>query len=153
SALLPKFLELLDPVIARGGCISLLRNPRNPNAPRELATVRSAAEPLGRDISPLEATGPSEILTAFHSTAAGKCRGLIVTADRMFNNGAVEIARLSLASGIAAITGERDFAVAGGMMSYGQDAAERDRQIGRYAGRILAGEKPADLPVLQPSKF
>jgi putative ABC transport system substrate-binding protein len=101
----------------------------------------------------LEASTGGEIDVAFASIARDHTDALFVAPDGFFNTRRVHLATLAARHAIPATYGARDYAEAGGLMSYGASATDANRQAGVYAGRILKGEKPADLPVLQPTKF
>ena len=114
--------------------------------------MRAAAATLGLQIRVLDASTESEIEAAFDSAgAAGRRDGCLV--DPFFLTQAAHIAALAARLGVPAIYGRRRFAEAGGLISYSDDVADSYRQAGIYTGRILKGEKPADLPVVRPTKF
>jgi putative ABC transport system substrate-binding protein len=116
--------------------------------------VHEAARTIGLQIQVLNATTISEIDAAFATLARERLDALFVAPDVFFNFGRrVQIATLAARERIAAVYSNRGYVVAGGLMSYGTDDVDRFRQAGVYAGKILNGAKPADLPVLQPTKF
>jgi putative ABC transport system substrate-binding protein len=132
---------------------AMLLNPANPNSPGEVADVRDAASTLGRTIEFVPASSAQEIVAGFASLAQKRIDALLVQPDPMFAARRTELALLAAHAATPAIYGERRYAEAGGLMSYGPSLAEQYRQVGNYTGRVLKGEKPADLPVQQPTKF
>jgi putative ABC transport system substrate-binding protein len=154
SALLgAKRLELLhslDPKIDRVG---VLVNPNIPEARLQLEEVQNAARALGVEFRALNAGSEREIDTVFTTIAQDKIEGLVVTADPFFNSQRDRLAELSARFKVPAIYQAREHVVAGGLMSYGASITDTYRQAGVYVGQILKGEKPSDLPVLQPTTF
>jgi putative ABC transport system substrate-binding protein len=153
SLLEPKKLELLHDVIAKAAPIAMLTNPKNPNAEADATAVQAAAHPLGRPVSFVSASTENEIEAAFATMARQQARGLIVAADPFFNSRREQLVSLATQSKLGAIFEWREFVEAGGLMSYGSSLTDVWRRVGVYAGRILKGKKPADLPVQQPAKF
>jgi putative tryptophan/tyrosine transport system substrate-binding protein len=126
------------------------------NAPLNETTLRDAQEAaraIGLQIQVLNATTIGEIDAAFASLAHDRPDALFVSADAFLFARRMQIATLAARGRIAAAFSYREFVVAGGLMSYGTDVADGMRQVGVYAGKILNGTKPADLPVLQATKF
>ena len=149
----PKRLELLHEVVPAATTLVLLVNPTNPNAETQLRDLHAAARTLGLQLQVLQASVEREIDTAFASLLQLQARGLTIGHDPFFNTQTERLAALALRHTMPSIYQFREFAAAGGLMSYGTDFADAYRQSGVYAGRILKGEKPGDLPVLQPTKF
>jgi putative ABC transport system substrate-binding protein len=147
-----KRLELLREM-RRPRLVGVLFNPSNPEAEHELKDIEAAARALGQRIILLNASSSSDIDTAFATLVEMKGDALISTADTLFNNRRVQIVSLAARHAIPAIYVSRDWVAAGGLMSYGALTADAWRQVGIYAGRILKGEKAAELPVVQPTKF
>jgi putative tryptophan/tyrosine transport system substrate-binding protein len=126
-------------------------NPNNPNW--ELDSVQAAARSLGQQILVLNADGDREIDTAFATIAQHQAAALLVASDPLFFDRRVQLIALAARQAIPAIYYLRAFAQAGGLLSYGSNLTDMYRQVGSYTGRILNGERPADLPVLQSTKF
>jgi putative ABC transport system substrate-binding protein len=128
-------------------------NPIFSTAAEQLKEVEEAALSLGLQLRVLRASTDPELEIAFESIAQHRIAALTVAADSFFNSRRDKLAVLTARYAVPAIYNYRDYAVAGGLMSYGIDLADVYRQIGAYAGRVLKGAKPADLPILQPTKF
>jgi putative ABC transport system substrate-binding protein len=141
-----KRLGLLHELLPRATRFAVLVNPNSPLAESDIKDAQASAKAIGRQIEILTASNNREIDAAFASLVQKR-------ADVFFTNRRVQLATLAVRHGVPAIYSFREFAEAGGLMSYGTSNADRDRQVGVYAGRILKGEKPADLPILQPTKF
>jgi putative ABC transport system substrate-binding protein len=133
--------------------VAVLLNPGNSLAEFNLRDVQEAARVIGLQTHVVNASTSSEIDVAFAALARERPDALFVSPDVFFTSRRVQIATLAARGRIAAVSSNRDYVVAGGLMSYGTDVADRFRQTGVYAGKILNGAKPADLPVLQPTKF
>jgi putative ABC transport system substrate-binding protein len=118
-----------------------------------LRGVQDAARDLGQQVSILSASGERDIDAAFATVTASRAGALLVGSDPFFSNERDQVIALAARHAIPAIYEGREFAMAGGLASYGTSLADAYRQAGIYAGRILRGEKPADLPVVQPTKF
>ena len=146
-----KRLELLRE-IRRLMLVGVLFNPANPEAEDELKDVEAAARALGQRTIVLNASS-SDIDTAFATLVERRADALISTADTLFNNRRVQIVSLAARHAIPTIYVSRDWVAAGGLMSYGAPTVDAWRQVGIYAGRILKGEKTAELPVVQPTKL
>jgi ABC-type uncharacterized transport system substrate-binding protein len=153
AALGPKRLGLLRDLIRNSDLIAVLLNPTFPDAAREQREVEEAAHTIGQRITILHASDGKEIETVFETLVGMRAGGLLVCADPFFFAQREQFAALSARHTIPAIFEDRDFTLAGGLMSYGASFPDAVRQVGNYTGRILRGERPADLPVLQPTKF
>jgi putative ABC transport system substrate-binding protein len=153
GALGAKRLEMLREVVPAAAVVAMLVNPNYPSAPTEVQDVELAGRTLGLKISIFNARTEAEIEPAFASLVEQKAGGLLVADDPFLQSQRDTIVRLAERHAIPAIYFSRDFADAGGLMSYGPSIGEVYRQVGVYTGRILKGDKPADLPVLQPTKF
>jgi putative ABC transport system substrate-binding protein len=151
--LLPKRLELLRELVPTADLIAVLLNPSNPNLQTRLRDVQEAARTVGQRIIILSADNEHDIDTAFATMVQQRATALLVSDDPFLGTRSDQIVALAARHRIPACFFNRDFVVGGGLMSYQDDRSESIRQIGRYVGRILKGEKPADLPVMQPAKF
>ncbi len=149
----PKRLELLRELVPQAGVIGFLTNPAGVTNAGEVADMSAAARSVGQKIAILEATDQAEIDAAFAAAARQRVDAMVVFPTVAFRTRARQIAELAARYRIPASYPTREFAVAGGLMSYGDDRQDSLRQAGIYVGRVLKGEKPADLPVLQPTKF
>jgi putative tryptophan/tyrosine transport system substrate-binding protein len=155
SELVPKRLELLRELVPKPAAIAFLTNPANPNSEADVAEVRAAARTLGEQVIVLTASTIDEIDAAFTRAAERSIGALLIDVDVLFNKDPVSTRLVALAAryGVPTSHADRAAVAAGGLMSYLDDRADSLRQVGLYAGRILKGEKPADLPVMQPAKF
>jgi putative ABC transport system substrate-binding protein len=149
----PKRLELMHELIPAEKIIGLLLNPTNPVTQSVAATVRSAAGSLGLELKVLHAHSDEEVDRAFASLRETKVGALVIGTDPFFTSRAERLGSLSLRLAMPAIYQYREFAAAGGVMSYGGSITDSYRHAGLYAGRILKGEKPADLPVQLSTKI
>jgi len=153
SAIVPKRLELLRELVPQVQVFAALINPKSPNADISTRDTQDAASKLGLQIHILRASTADELDKAFATLVQVKAGALLIAPDGLFITNATQIAVLAARYGIPASHEFRSFPVAGGLMSYGGSNVDGWRQLGLYAGRILKGEKPADLPILQPTKF
>jgi putative tryptophan/tyrosine transport system substrate-binding protein len=149
----PKLLELITELVPRAGVIALLMNPNNPNAERVMRDVQEAARAKGVQLTIVKAGTESEIEAAFASLVQQQAGALVVGADAFFNSWREQLVALASRRAIPAIYEWREFPVAGGLISYGTSLTAVYRQVGIYAGKVLKGAKPADLPVQQPTTF
>ena len=148
-----KRTELVHGLIPSGAAVALLLNPRSPIiTENERRSVETTAAALGRQIRTFYASSQSEVEAAFATMPQG-IGALQVSGDAFFTNTRNQIIALAARHGIPAIYGWREYVVSGGLMAYGASLAHGYRQTGGYTGRILKGDSPADLPVLQPTKF
>jgi putative ABC transport system substrate-binding protein len=153
TELMPKRLELLSELVPRAAVIALLVNPNSAAAERQTRDVQEAAGAKGLQLSILKASTESEIDTAFTSLVELQAGALLVGADPFFNSRREQLVALASRHAVPAIYEWRAFAELGGLISYGPSQTGLWRQVGIYTGRILKGEKPADLPVQQPTIF
>jgi ABC-type uncharacterized transport system substrate-binding protein len=153
TELMPKRLELLSELAPHAGVIALLVNPNNPAAEPMIRDVQEAARAKGVQLPVLKAVTEGEIDAAFATFVQLHAGALVVAADAFFFNRRELIVALAARHAVPAIYFGREFALTGGLITYGPSVTAVVRHNGVYAGRILKGEKPADLPVQQPTKF
>jgi putative tryptophan/tyrosine transport system substrate-binding protein len=153
SQLETKKLQLLHGVVPKATTIGLLGNPSNANFQVITGELSEATQTLGLQLEIVKATAPPEFGAAFAALVQQGVGALVVGADPFFNSQRKALAELAARHAIPAIYEWREFAVAGGLMSYGTSLSEAYQQAGIYIGRIVRGEKPTDLPVVQPAKF
>ena len=151
--LFAKRLELLHELVPKAGVIAVLVNPDAPRAESNTKAVQDAARALGLQARVLRARNEQEIDAAFAAAVQMRVGALFVGSDPFFYLRREQIVRLVTRHALPASFDLREFVAAGGLMSYGASLAEVYRQCGIYTGKILGGAKPADLPVLQPTKF
>ena len=152
-ALGAKRLDLLRELIPGATTIAMLVNPSNPDSEFEVRDVQEAAGTLGRQLRMMTASSEADIEGAFEILRKQRIGALVVASDPYFSAQRARIVELAAHHAVPTIYERRDFPDAGGLISYGHNRAEAYRQLGVYTGRILRGDKPADLPVLQPAKF
>jgi len=148
-----KRLELLHELVPGTTPIGVLVNPANPAADLQLRKLQEAAGVIGRQIVILRATTAAEIDTAFEIAARRGTAALLLVQDPFYNSRREQLVALAARHKKPVAYPLREFADMGGLMSYGHDLVDGYRQMGVYAGRVLRGEKPADIPVVQPTKF
>jgi putative ABC transport system substrate-binding protein len=148
-----KQLGLLHDLVPKAATIAALFEPANEGNRIALRDARDATAALGQKLLVLEAGTADEIDAQFAKLGQEPADAMLVTTSPLFVTRARQIAALAARHRIPAIYVRREFAEAGGLMSYGFNFAEGYRELGRYAGRILNGERPADLPIIQPTKF
>jgi putative ABC transport system substrate-binding protein len=153
TELVAKQLGLLRELIPGMSRVAILVNTTNITAETTLRAAEDAAGVAGLQIQVFNASTSREINAAFASLGREHPDGLFVGGDALFNTRRAQLVNLASRHALPAIYAERIFPEIGGLMSYGTDITDAFRQVGIYAGRILKGAKPADLPVLQPSKF
>ena len=151
--LMSKRFELLSELAPQARVIAMLVNPSDPNAERFINEMEQVARAKGVNLRILKAGTEGEIDDAFASFVQQHAGGLVVEADPFFTARSEQLVALASRDAVPAIYTRREFAVSGGLISYGTSLAGAFRQAGIYAGKILAGAKPADLPVQQPTTF
>jgi putative ABC transport system substrate-binding protein len=149
----PKKLEILHELVPKTTQIGVLVNPRNPNAQTITTELQTASGALGLQIHIVNAATIAEVGAAFTTLIQQDVGALVVAADPFFNDQREALVTLAAQHALPAIYEWREFAAAGGLVSYGTIISDAYRQAGVYTGRILKGEKPVDLPVVQPTKF
>ena len=150
--LVPKRVELLHELLPTASTIGLLVNPTNADAAAVSRDAQAAAHALGLKLNILEASTERDLGRVFESSAELQTSGLVIGPDPFFVSRSEQLASLALHHRVPTIFAFRRFAAAGGLMSYGSDLADAYRLAGIYAGRVLKGERPADLPVQQATK-
>jgi ABC-type uncharacterized transport system substrate-binding protein len=153
AELTAKRLELLHIMVPSAVNVAVLSNPSNPAAKVVLGELEGAAQSMGLKVSSFQASTNQEIDAVFANIARERAGALFVAGDAFFLSRRVQLALLAVFHKLPAIAALRDFTEAGGLMSYGASLRDAYRQVGTYAGRILKGGKPVDLPVVQASKF
>ena len=152
-ALGPKRLELLHELVPKATVIAFLVNPANPVAASQIQEIREPARSLGLQVHVLEASSEAKIEIAFETLMQQRVGALLLANDTFLSGRRELFIALAARHAIPVMYPARDAVTAGGLMSYDASAEDSFRQVGTYVGRILKGEKPADLPVLQPTKF
>jgi putative tryptophan/tyrosine transport system substrate-binding protein len=150
---MPKRLELLSELVPQARVIALLVNPNNPGTKRMMQDMQEAARAKGLQLHILKAGAESEIDAAFVSLVQLQAGALVVGADPFFNSRREQAVALAARHAVPAMYELREFVSTGGLISYGPRLKATYRQVGIYAGKILKGAKPADLPVQQPTTF
>jgi putative tryptophan/tyrosine transport system substrate-binding protein len=153
SELGAKRLGVLREMVPTDALIAVVLNSRNPGSGSVLKNMQAAARSVGQEILLLNATNERELEHVFSVLVSRRVEGLVMMPDPFFNAHRDRIVHLAAHQAIPTIYDSREFAVAGGLMSYGPNYSDAYRQTGIYAGRVLRGAKPADLPVEQPTKF
>jgi putative ABC transport system substrate-binding protein len=148
-----KRLELLSELVPQAGVIALLVNPNNVNAERVIRDVQETARTKGLQLPILKASSESEIDAAFASLVQLHAGALVVGADPFLSGRREQLVALAARHAVPAIYAWREFADSGGLISYGSSLTAAYRLVGIYAGKVLKGAKPADLPVEQPTKY
>jgi putative tryptophan/tyrosine transport system substrate-binding protein len=152
-ALAPKRLELLHELVPKATAIAFLVNPTNPVAPSQVQEIREPARSLGLQIQVLEANSERQLEIAFETVVQQRFGALLLANDTYLSGRRELFVALAAQHAIPVMYAGRDAVAAGGLISYDASGVDQFRQVGGYVGRILKGEKPADLPVLQPTKF
>jgi putative tryptophan/tyrosine transport system substrate-binding protein len=153
SVLVTKRLQLVRELVPTAAVIAVLANPNSPESRAQLSDVEVAARFLGQQIHIVHAAGDSDFDTAFATLSRQQFGALLVTTDAFFYSRHHRIVALATRHAIPTIYDRREFATAGGLMTYGANYPDAYRQIGAYTGRILKGARPADLAVAQPTTF
>jgi putative tryptophan/tyrosine transport system substrate-binding protein len=152
SQLGPKRIQLLMQLNPKTAAIAVLVNPKNPNAV-DAKSFESAGRTIGVKIITLNASTEAELKEAFDQAVQQRADALLVHVDALFNDHVQQIITLAARHALPTMAANPQFAALGGLVSYGADTFDLVRQAGIYIGRILRGEKPADLPVIQPTRF
>ena len=153
AELMPKRLELISELVPQARVIALLVNPSNANAEPTIRDMQEAARTKGVQLHILKAGSESEIDDAFASLIQLHVGALVVSPDAFFGSRRAQLVALAARHAVPAIYEWREFTAAGGLISYGSSLTDTWRQVGVYAGKILNGTKPADLPIQRPTTF
>jgi putative ABC transport system substrate-binding protein len=148
-----KRVGLLQELVPRAARLAVLINPNNPLAEAFVADIRAAAPAIGRQIEVVTASTSRDIDTAFATLMQKRADALVLSSDALFVSSRVQLAALAARHAVPAIYPFREDAEAGGLMSYGPSNTDLVRQVGIYTGRVLKGEKPADMPILRAIRF
>jgi putative tryptophan/tyrosine transport system substrate-binding protein len=148
-----KRLGLLHEIVPQASAIGVLLNPSHPVAEDLLPALQEAASAIGLGVHVLRASSDREIEAAFETIVQQRIAALAVAGDPFFDTRRDKLVALAARHAVPTAYQFREYAEAGGLMSYGHDLPDVYRQAGLYAARILKGEKPADLPVVQPTKY
>jgi putative tryptophan/tyrosine transport system substrate-binding protein len=148
-----KLLGILRELVPTAAMIAVVLNPNFPDAEAQSQEVQEAARTVGLQIQILRASTERDLDTTFGALVELRAGGLLVGADPFLYSRRDYIVALATRHAVPAIYEQREFAVAGGLMSYGTNITDAYRQVGIYTGRVLKGEKPADLPVMQSTRF
>jgi putative ABC transport system substrate-binding protein len=151
--LLPKRLELLRELVPSATLIGVLLNPHNPNAEARSKNLQQAARTVGQQVLIVSAGSEYDLVSAFTTIVQKRAGALVVSDDPLLIGHSQQIVALAARHAVPAIYFTRSDTVNGGLMSYGANIDDLYRQAGTYIGRLLKGEKPTDLPVVQPTKF
>jgi putative ABC transport system substrate-binding protein len=149
----PKQLELLTAAVPNASRIGFLGNPNSTTYSSVLKTAQNAAKRAGLSLLPIEARSPREIEDAFIALARERVPAVMFAGDSVFYQQQHRIAELALVNRLATMFSQREYAVAGGLMSYGEDVADFFRRAASFVDKIFKGAKPSDLPIEQPTKF
>ena len=153
AQLLQKQVGVMRELFPKARTFGVLANPRNPRAVADLANVRATAGTLGIEIYAANASAKSDFEGAFAAFQSKHVDALIILGDPLASRERKDLAEMTLRQSVPAMYFSREFPQAGGLISYGASSPDAYRQAGRYVGRILQGERPGDLPVLQPTRF
>jgi len=153
TELLPKRFELLSALVPQAELFGLLSNPNSPSNVDEVKVVNPAVAARGKSLIAVKASSENDFERVFNALVEKKCGALLMSVDSFFNSRRNTLIALAARHRIPTMYGWPEFPRAGGMASYGPDLAEQYRLSGLFVGRILKGEKPQDLPVMQPTKF
>jgi ABC-type uncharacterized transport system substrate-binding protein len=153
SELGPKRLELLRELVPAAAVIAFLINPTNPVTESDTKNLQAIAGAIGQQVRILNASSEGDLDAAFAMLVQQRADALLVNNDAFFSTRYEQIVALAARNAVPAIYYLRDFVAAGGLVSYGPSVLDGYRQVGNYVGRILKGDKPANLPVMQPTTF
>jgi putative ABC transport system substrate-binding protein len=152
-AVAPKGLELMHELVPKATIMALLIDPTSPRLADPVSRdAQAVARTLGLQLHILHASTENDFETVFSTLVQRRAGGLVIGVAALFTSRSDQLAALALRHAVPAIYQYREFAAAGGLMSYGSNRSEVFRQVGHYTGRLLNGEKPADLPVVQSAK-
>jgi len=149
----PKRLQMLHELVPAARTLALLVNPNNPNAMRSVAAMQEGARSMGIQLTVVSANRETDLDPAFSEIVSAGAGGVVIAPDPLFFLQNARLGKLALAHRLPAIFEYREFAAAGGLAGYGGNSNDAHRLLAEYAARILKGEKPADLPVQQYSRF
>jgi putative ABC transport system substrate-binding protein len=149
----PKLFEMLHSTVPKMARLAVLINPANPSHAAVLTSIASASQRAGVKVMPVEARSAAEIEQAFVNIAQAKAGAVLVPRDGFYIQQLDQIAKLATKHRLPSISGYRQYAEAGGLMSYGQSARESFRRAATYVDKIFKGAKPGDLPIEQPTTF
>jgi putative ABC transport system substrate-binding protein len=152
NVVVPKQFELLHELVPKTAVIALLLNPSTPNVEPDFQSASAAAKTLGRKLVVVRAKSEGDFESVFADLKQQEVGGLLIEPDNFFTSRAGKLAALASRNSLPAIYATRDFAEAGGLISYGTNVGDAFRQAGVYAARILRGEKPTDLPIQQSTR-
>jgi putative tryptophan/tyrosine transport system substrate-binding protein len=153
NMMVTKQFELLHELIPKAAAIAFFVNPTNANAESDTRAMQAAAEALRRQLVILKAATEHGFETTFGQLSSPRLGALVVSADAFFLSQRDRLIAIAARHSLPAVYPVREYPVAGGLMSYGGSPSVAFRQAGNYIGKILKGAKPADLPVIQPTKF
>jgi putative ABC transport system substrate-binding protein len=153
NGLAAKQLGLLHHLLHRDARFAVLVNPSNPQSQSVITEVQAAAAAMGQQLEILTATTRRDIIPAFSDAVQKQADALLISPDPLFVNRLAQLATLAARHVMPTVYPLREYAEVGGLMSYGSNFSDLFRQAGTYTGRVLKGEKPADLPILQATKF
>jgi ABC-type uncharacterized transport system substrate-binding protein len=153
NVLAAKRVELVNDVVPRASLIGLLVNPDNPNAASETSDMETATRAIGKQSVLLRASTDRQLDAAFTSLIEQRANALVIAGDTFFVSHREQLVALVARYAIPTSYPSREFVLAGGLMSYGASITDMYRLAGVYTGRVLKGEEPANLPVMQPTKF
>ncbi|MGC2071220.1 MAG: ABC transporter substrate-binding protein [Pseudolabrys sp.] len=148
-----KHLGLLREVVPTAAVIGMLVNPTSPGSERQERETQAAAQALGQQLHVFKASGERDIDNVFATLTQYRIGALLIAANALFTGQRDQLVALAARHAIPVLHYTREFAEAGGLMSYGSSLTDAYRQVGVYVGRVLKGEKPADLPIIQSSTF
>ncbi|HZL62064.1 MAG TPA: ABC transporter substrate-binding protein [Pseudolabrys sp.] len=153
AELITKQLDLLHELLPQAGNVAVLVNPAAPYVVQEAEDARAAVRAHGQQLEIMQASTPRDIDASFAAIAQQKINAVLIATDLLFTQNSDRIVALAARHAVPVMHYLREYAAAGGLMSYGTSFSEGYRQVGVYTGRILKGAKPGDLPVVQPTKF
>jgi ABC-type uncharacterized transport system substrate-binding protein len=153
NTILSKQVAILHEAIGSNASLGFLVNPANPNAENDIKSAAATAEALGHKTIVAMASAPAEVAGAIASLVEKRAEALVIFPDALFSSTLRQLVELATKHRIPAIYNTPEFSAAGGLLSYGANQIEAYRQAGVYTGRVLKGEKPADLPIVQSTRF